>query len=126
MHSSRMHTAIHFYHTLGVSVHGSLCPGESLSRGVSVQGGLCPEESLSRGVSIQWGLCPGGSLSRGVSVWEVSVRETPFPCEQTDACENIILGGNKFSLGLSSFEGNAFSHVCPSFCPWGVVSDHYP
>ena len=44
-------------------------------RVVSVRGGLC-----------QGGLCPEGSLSRGVSV-----RETPSPCGQTDACENITL-----------------------------------
>ena len=44
-------------------------------------------------------LCPGGSLSVG----GVPVRETPSPCGQTDACENItcpkvhFAGGNNTS-----------------------------
>ena len=105
--------------SLGVSVKGGLCTGEGVSvqgrglcpgEGVSVQGrgslsrggGLCPGGSLSRGVS-DWGrgLCPGVSFQR-VSVQGVSLTEyphgmdtpeqrprTPYPCAQTDTCENI-------------------------------------
>ena len=72
--------------TRGVSIQGSLYPGESLSGG---GGSLCPGESLSRRVSVQESLCPGeslssrglcpgvfvwGSLSRGLSPEEVSVQ----------------------------------------------------
>ena len=52
-----------------------------------------------------------GSLSRGVSVQgvSVSVKETPSPCGQTDACENITLpntsfaGGNKWTRQIYEF-----------------------
>ena len=65
-----------------VSVHESLCPGETLSRRFlsrgSLFGGLCPGESLSRGhcsgASVQreslssGGLCPDGFCPGVVSV----------------------------------------------------------
>ena len=57
--------------TGGVSVQGvggSLSSGEWVSvQEVSVWGSLCPGESVSRG-SVSRGLCPGGYLSRGISV----------------------------------------------------------
>ena len=74
--------------------------GGSLSREeVSIRG------SLSRGVSLQ-GVSVRGVSIQGVSV---SVKETRFPCGQTDACENITLpntsfaGDNKWTRQICEF-----------------------
>ena len=47
-----------------------------------------------------WGSLSRGSLSGGVPLSTgISVRETPFLCGQTDACENITLPQTSFADG---------------------------
>ena len=79
---------------------GGLCPqGRSLSRGVSVHGGLCPGGSLSRGclcsgVSVL-GVSVRGSMSRGsLSVWGGSLSGRPphmVMCRQYTSYWNAFL-----------------------------------
>ena len=81
MHSSRMRTG------RSLTVCWSLLPG-----GVSAPGGVCSGGSAPGGVSAprRGGVCSGGSAPGGY-IPAYTEADTPPPCGQTDACENITL-----------------------------------
>ena len=54
--------------------------------------------------SLPWEVSVIGVFSvQWVFVWSVSVRETPFPCGQTDTCEIITLPQTSFAGGKNTY-----------------------